>query len=140
MRFVLDTNTVISGLLWRGTEHVLLAAAGERADVVLYASPWLLAELADVLSRPKLAQAVAASGLSAEALMSRFLDVVRVVAPADIAPVVRRDPDDDQVLACALAARADLIVSGDPHLRNLKSYQGIPIVAAAEGLRRIEQR
>lgn len=95
MRFVLDTNTVISGLLWRGTEH---------------------------------------------ALMCRYLDVVLVVAPADIAPVVRTDPDDDQVLACALAARADLIVSGDPHLRNLKSYQGIPIVAAAEGLRRIEPR
>ncbi len=140
MRFVLDTNTVISGLLWRGAEHALLASAGERADVSLYASPWLLAELADVLSRSKLAQAVAASGLSPEALMSHYLDVVLVVAPAEIAPVVRSDPDDDQILACALAARADLIVSGDPHLRNLKSYQGIPIVAAAEGLRRIEQR
>ena len=139
MRFVLDTNTVISGLLWKGTEHRLLAAAGERSDIVLYASPWLLAELADVLSRSKLAQAVAASSLSPEALMSRYLDVVLVVAPADIAPVVRTDPDDDQVLACALAARADLIVSGDPDLRNLKSYQGIPIVAAAEGLMRIER-
>lgn len=137
MRLVLDTNTVVSGLLWNGAEHALLAAAGVRSDVALYSSPPLLAELAEVLSRPRLATAVAASGLTPDMLMYCYLDVVVVVAPADIAPVVLADPDDDQVLACALAARADFVVSGDSDLRNLKSYQGIPIVAAAEGLRRI---
>jgi predicted nucleic acid-binding protein len=50
------------------------------------------------------------------------------------------DPDDDHVLACALAAQADLIVSGDAHLLNLKNYQSIPIVAAAEALTRLPQR
>jgi len=44
------------------------------------------------------------------------------------------------VLACALAARADLVVSGDKRLRNVKSYQGIPIVTAAEALTRLPQR
>jgi len=44
------------------------------------------------------------------------------------------------VLACALAAKADLIVSGDSHLLNLKSYQDIPIVNAAEALARLPQR
>lgn len=50
-----------------------------------------------------------------------------------------RDPDDDHVLACALAAHADLIVSGDSHLLELKGYQGIPIVSAAEALKRLPQ-
>lgn len=51
--------------------------------------------------------------------------------------VVLNDPDDDHVLACALTAKADLIVSGDrKHLLPLGSYQGINIVNAAEALRR----
>ena len=44
------------------------------------------------------------------------------------------------MLACALAAKADLIVSGDAHLLNLKTYQGVPIVSAAEALARLPQR
>jgi len=48
--------------------------------------------------------------------------------------------DDDAVIACALAARADLIVSGDKRLRNIKTYQGIPIVSPADALKRLSQR
>jgi predicted nucleic acid-binding protein len=42
------------------------------------------------------------------------------------APVIERDPDDDHVLACAVCAKAQLIVSGDSHLLDLRVYQGIP--------------
>jgi predicted nucleic acid-binding protein len=49
---------------------------------------------------------------------------------------VTADPDDDAILACALAAGADAIVSGDRHLLDLKVYEGIPIVTAAEALAR----
>jgi predicted nucleic acid-binding protein len=52
--------------------------------------------------------------------------------------VVTGDIDDDQVIAAAVSAPADLIVSGDrKHLLPLGSPQGIPIVDAAEALRRI---
>ena len=47
------------------------------------------------------------------------------------------DPDDDKFLACALEGRADYIVTGDPHLLNLKQYHGINILEAREFLRRI---
>ena len=45
---------------------------------------------------------------------------------------VCRDPDDDQVLALVLAAKAELIVSGDADLLSLVTFEGIPIVAPAE--------
>ncbi|MES2561853.1 MAG: hypothetical protein V4637_03910 [Pseudomonadota bacterium] len=48
-----------------------------------------------------------------------------------------RDPDDDQVLALALAAKVELIVSGDDDLLSLTSFEGIAIVAPAEALKRI---
>ena len=60
-----------------------------------------------------------------------------MVEPA-IVPRVVRDADDDQVIAAALAAQADLIVSGDDDLLAIGSYQGIRILTAAEALRRIE--
>ena len=137
MRLVLDTNTVVSALLWKGSPHDLFAAVRERRDIALYSSPKLLAELADVLGREKLAPAVAASNRSPEEQLRQYISLVRIVTPANVQPVIVADPDDDHVIACALAAGADLIVSGDRHLLNLRSYQGMPIVAVTEALARV---
>ncbi len=139
MRLVLDTNTVISGLLWKGLPHQLLMVAGERRDITLHTSPKLLAELADVLSREKLAATVTATRKLPDALMRQYLNVAQIITPVTVARVIIADPDDDHVLACALAAQADLIVSGDRHLLQLQRHQDIPIVKAAEALRLIER-
>ena len=72
MRLVLDTNTVISALLWKGVPHDLLAAARARRATTLHTSAKLLAELVDVLSRDKLAPAVAATGENPETLLRRM--------------------------------------------------------------------
>jgi len=63
-----------------------------------------------------------------------YAELATVVTPASILPTILADPDDDYVLACALAAQADLIVSGDAHLLNLKTYHRIRIVSATEAL------
>jgi predicted nucleic acid-binding protein len=52
-------------------------------------------------------------------------------------PAALRDPDDVHVLACAAAAQADAIVSGDKDLLDLKTFAGIPIINAADALRRL---
>lgn len=127
-------------MLWKGPPHDLLGAVRERRDILVCSSPKLLAELVDVLAREKLAPAVAASGQTPEALIQRYLQIVHVVVPAIIAPVIHADPDDDHVLACALAARADVIVSGDSELLNLKTYQGMPIVTVVEAVTHLAQR
>ena len=54
------------------------------------------------------------------------------VIPTEKPAVIHEDPDDDEVLACALSARVEVIVSGDRHLRGLGSFRGIRIVTAAE--------
>jgi predicted nucleic acid-binding protein len=58
---------------------------------------------------------------------------------ATIEGVVVAGPDDDPVIVCALAAKADAIVSGDGHLLNLKHYQGMRIINAAETIRSLAQ-
>ena len=136
MKLVVDTNVVISGLLWLGNPGRLLEAAAGGV-LTIYTSASLLDELVSTLGKRKLAPRIQASGLTLDELLRRYLDVAIAVDAPPIAPVVLADPDDDHVLACAHAAQVDLIVSGDSDLLNLKSYQGIPIVDTAEALARI---
>jgi putative PIN family toxin of toxin-antitoxin system len=136
VRLVLDTNTALSGLLWGGTPGRLIDAA-EAGRVELVSSAPLLADLQGVLSREKFAKQIAKRGLTVADLFDGYAALVTLVAPASIAPTVTRDPVDDQVLATALAAQADLIVSGDAHLLGLRSFRGIEIITAAMAVERI---
>ena len=138
MRLVADTNVVISALLWRGAPHRLFRAAQDRA-LEFFTSPILLDELEEVLARRKLEKAVGATGSTRAALLRDYQELAHVVAPADTGRIVAADRDDDAVIACALAARAELIVSGDRRVLDIKRYQNIPIVTAAEALARLIQ-
>lgn len=133
---VLDTNIVISGLLWQGPSHRLIKAA-IRGEVLLFASPTLLAELQDVLSRPKFASRLQAANVTADMLMADYQNLITLVEPATI-PRTAADPDDDAVLACALAAHAQAIVSGDDHLLSLQSFRGVAVYTAVDFLNLLE--
>jgi putative PIN family toxin of toxin-antitoxin system len=138
VRIVLDTNVVLSALLWRGTPYRLLATIGQRSSIQLYSSTALLEELADVLTRPSATKRLALIGRSAREVLADVVEAIELVEPASVPRVVVGDVDDDQVIAAAIAARADLIVSGDrKHLLPLGSHQGIDIVDASEAVRRI---
>ncbi|MBL8398580.1 MAG: putative toxin-antitoxin system toxin component, PIN family [Candidatus Accumulibacter sp.] len=136
MRLVLDTNTALSGLLWGSTLGRLIDAA-EAGQLELASSAALLAELQGVLSLEKFAKQLAKRGITVADVFDGNAAMVTLVAPTVIAPTITRDPADDQVLAAALAAQADLIVSGDAHLLDLKSFRGIEIVTAAVAVERI---
>jgi putative PIN family toxin of toxin-antitoxin system len=138
VRLVLDTNIVVSGLLWDNAPSKLLDAALE-GRIEIFTSRVLLLELADVQPRATFAKRVAAAQLSIEQLIARYAVLAQSVEPAVISPV-SPDPDDDHVLACALGAGVDLIVSGDADLLNLKHYQRIPIVLPGEALAHIEKQ
>ena len=138
MRVVADTNTVVSGLLWHGNPRRVLEAARAGA-LQLYTSAALLAEIEEVLQRPKFAQRLYLAGVASHTLVIGYAALAWLIEPAVIESVIIADPDDDVVLACAIACRAEAIVSGDSHLLDLKQYEGIPIFTAAQLLAKIEQ-
>jgi len=139
VRVVLDTNVLASALLWGGTPERLIEAAGEGA-LELFTSEALLAELSGILGRAKFAAKLKQKNVSAADIVARYREITETIEVESIEEARLRDPDDIAVLACALAAQADLIVSGDADLMDLKAYQGILIVSAAEALNRIAQR
>jgi putative PIN family toxin of toxin-antitoxin system len=138
IRAVLDTNVVVSGLLWHGTPHALLDRVREGA-LTFISSPALLAELAEVIARPQFETILARSNTSRERSLAEVRELTEVIEPPPLAEPVCRDPDDDAVLALGVAANVDVIVSGDRDLLDLKSFHGIDIVTPAEALRRVEE-
>src|SRR4051794_24518865 len=112
MRVVIDTNIVVSGLLWHGPPRQVLDAARE-GIIELYTSEDLLAELDDVLGRGKFAARLLAARVTVAELVLGYSVLAHLIEPYDIGSVVLADADDDAVLACALAAQAEVIVSGD---------------------------
>ena len=140
MRFVIDTNLLVSGVISAGLPRRLLDAA-RAGEFELCTSEVLLAEMLDVIGREKFAKRLAQAGLIPEALVEDLRRLAVVVTPISVPRVVATDPDDDHVLAAALAGAVDLIASGDRRdLLPLGSYAGIPIVTALEAWERLTQQ
>jgi uncharacterized protein len=141
LRLVLDTNVVVAGLLWNGPPRRLIELAihpGEGQAVEFFSSAVLLDELAHTLAYPKFASRIEGFGTSVSALVAHYAALVDLVVPASVPRVVAGDADDDHVIAAAVAARAEWVVTGDrKHLLPIGSHRGIAIIEAAEALRRL---
>ena len=140
MRLVLDTNLLVSGVIATGLPRRLIDGA-KAGEFELCTSEVLLAELLDVLTRSKFERRLAQAGLSPQGIVDDLRRLAVVVSPTDTPRVVPTDPDDDHVIAAAVAGQADLIASGDKRdLLPLGSFRGIAIVTAREAVERLEAR
>lgn len=131
MRVVLDTNILVSALLWRGTPYrCLLAVQAGLADLIL--SPPILDELRTVLVTKF--RHTASDADEAIKLIRTTADMVEISGGIRAVP---DDPDDDKFIETAQIGRAGLIVSGDRHLLELGSAAGVPVITAREFLHQL---
>ena len=100
---------------------------------MFFSSAPLLAELTDILSRPKFDRKIAASLLSVDQIVDLYAELVALVRPT-LVPRLAPDPDDDVVIGTALAAKADFVVTGDRALLSVREYEGGRIVSVSEAL------
>lgn len=124
MRVVLDTNVLIAAFVTRGQCNELLEHTA-RAHT-LYASEFILSEF-----REKLLGKFKVPCPAVEATLSLQRSRMIVLEPAALPEPVCRDPDDDQVLALALAAGAECLISGDKDLLTMENFRGTTILAPA---------
>ena len=111
MRAVLYTNVVVSALI-RGGKPLALFRAATESDLLLYTSPDLLDELSDVLKRNHLASRLGSRRSSVEQAVALYARLAHIIEPTTLPVAISRDPDDDAVLALAVSAQADFVVSG----------------------------
>jgi putative PIN family toxin of toxin-antitoxin system len=136
MRAVIDTNVLLSALLWGGTPRALLEHV-RNGTLTFISSPALLAELSRVMERPKFDVILLRSNTSRAQTLAEVRQLAEVIDPHSLARPVCRDPDDDAVLALALAAQADIVISGDDDLLSLDTFEGVPILTPAQALQRV---
>jgi putative PIN family toxin of toxin-antitoxin system len=94
-----------------------------------------LAEFEEVIQRAKFRARLEQKGRSAQEIISRFRAAAQVVeGPSIPVPSTLRDPDDIHVLACAMGACADAIVTGDNDLLAMETFEGISILSVRQAL------
>ena len=133
VRLVLDTNVVVAGLLWNGPPRRLVEMAIGGLVFSPYSSPVLIDELARTLAYPKFASRIVSFGTSIDGLVAQYAALVSLVSPSATPRIVFADADDDHVIAAAVAAQAQLIVTGHrKHLLPIGSHQGIAVREALD--------
>ena len=123
MRVVLDTNIYISAALKAGLSEEIMGLASETNLITLIASEEILEEL-----KNKLLSKFKRSNTIADIFINKIREITEVVGIEEKVDIVKRDPKDNKILECALAGKADLIVSADQDLIKLKWFKGIGIV------------
>jgi putative PIN family toxin of toxin-antitoxin system len=137
VKLVVDTNVLISGSLWHGPSARLISVAfGGGAQIFLSLS--MLLEFRETLQQEKFGQRLVGRNETPDSLMIRLQTSCHEAIPTAIMPPAQlRDRDDLHVLACALAAEADAIVTGDKDLLTMKAYEGIPILTVQQALEKL---
>lgn len=135
LRVVLDTNLFVSSLLIKSGLPAHALDAWRERKYLLITSPALIAEIVNTLSYDRIRRKYLITNEDVALLISLLeQDALIVPGQTNLSGVIPDDPDDEQVLTCALEGQADLIASGDRHLLELKEFEGIPILTVRQFL------
>jgi len=129
MKVVFDSNVFISALLFGGKPRLVfnLVLSGK---IDLAISESILEEISEVLLRPKFKL----SKSFVKEFIRELEEITELVEPKRRVKVVKADPDDDRIIECAIAAKADYLISGNKDLYELESFEDILILTPTQFL------
>ena len=135
MKVVLDTNIWVSAIIWGGIPEEIIVL-GQKQLLSIATSQNLLSELESTLNKKKIQVKLEALNLKISSLISLVRESVTLYPIEEFNVPQLRDPDDNIVLATAIAAQSGVIITGDKDLLILGKYQNIQIVTAKDFLQR----
>jgi putative PIN family toxin of toxin-antitoxin system len=134
LRVVLDSSVLVSGFLTEGGTTAALLSRFRQGDFALCTSRWIVEETERALLRPRNTRRYRYQSEDVRQFLDGLAKSAQMFRDAPRVPAVTRDPSDDQVIACALAAKADYLVTGDQDMLVLAEHEGIRIVTPRQFL------
>ena len=131
IKVVIDTNVIISAILFGGTPAELMSL-WKNGRIKPLASKEIIDEYIKVLTYPKFELTEAEINYILYNEILPYFDIVEI---KDTPVIIKVDPSDDKFIHCAKTGKAKTIITGDQHLLNLKTYQKIKILTPTEFLK-----
>ena len=139
-RVVLDTNVLISGILWDGKPADIIRKA-ENGEISIVISWFILEELEEVLKRPYFENKFGDMDNKVREISVKLIQISEgpITTDSDL-DIIEEDVSDNKILECALEAEVDFLISGDDHLLGLSNYGDIKIIDARSFLEKINEK
>jgi putative PIN family toxin of toxin-antitoxin system len=137
LRVVLDTNNIVSGTIMPHGSSYEALEAWRRDQFILLTSKAVIKEVKRVLHYSRIQKKYHLTEIEIKKVVRNLIRYA-VVTPGEAKlNVIKGDPADNEVLACAVEGEADFIISGDEDLKKVKIYRGIRIIGAKEFVKKI---
>lgn len=133
MIVVLDTNIWVSAIIWGGIPDEIISLQEQR-KIEIASSRKLLSELENTFNKKKIQTKLEVLQLTTSSAFSLVYESVNIYSIEELIVPELRDPDDTIVLATAIAANAEVIITGDRDLLILQEYQNMQIMTATDFL------
>lgn len=134
MLVVLDTNVLISALLWIGKSFPVIGLI-DKGKITPCFSQETLDEFAEVLKRPKFAPRLKKAGLATPLILNTLKSEGELFElPKVKTTFIKEDPSDDKFLILSYVANAKYLVSGDNHLLKLDKFKNTQIISVSKFL------
>ncbi|MBI4309770.1 MAG: putative toxin-antitoxin system toxin component, PIN family [Candidatus Omnitrophica bacterium] len=134
LKVVIDTNQFVSALICKQGQSARLLDLWRRQQFILVTSLEIIAEIKKVLEYSRISQKYKLNKADIQSLLVLIEHEAVVLPCLPAVHIIKDDPEDNKFLACALAAKAEYIVSGDQHLLSLGRYESISIVTVKDFL------
>ncbi len=135
IKFTADTNILVSGSFWTGDSFKILEKA-DMKEIILVTSKEIIEEYTQVMGSDEIIGKIKEKSLIVSNIIQRVISNSIIVEPTEKINAVNEDPEDNKILECAKAGKADYIVTNDNHLLKLKEFEGIKIIKPDEFLKR----
>jgi putative PIN family toxin of toxin-antitoxin system len=131
MNVVLDANIYVSALITAGGNPAQILTRWQEGEIDVVVSDEIIEEIRRVTSYPKLWERYRSVRENRDELIERLREIAIVVEPSRTLSAVLQDESDNRYVECAIEGRAEYIVTGDPHLLDIREYQGVEILSPA---------
>lgn len=137
---MLDSAILVSSFLSKGGVSFAILQQGKAGKFIWYCTEEILQETRRVLlEEPRIRRRYHYTNEQVRDFLESIRAIATTVQSLPEISVVKRDPKDDKILACALQARAHYIVTRDKDLLDLKSYRGIHIITPEDFIALLRQ-